>query len=407
MPAMGNAGANLTYSVAEDRAIDDTRIARQIEGEFDAPLFLTQDGRFGPGTVLARDESGKPRMMGMYKAPFNAIVPACALDGRPPVPIVVFGHGLLGNASQLTSSGARASAAELCIVVIGTDMRGMSSSDAQTVALSLNDLNKSPLMFDGLVQGVINHIALTEIARGPMAQQLFVDDNGTSIVDPGKISYFGASQGGIFGATHCAWSPVIDRCVLQVGAINYSMMLERSSDWPVHRTVLIGAYPDPLDVALNVHLLQMLWDTTDPVSVADVLLDPDIGDHLPGASAKQVLMEIGIADDEVSNIASDYQARTMGIPLLSPSVVEPFGLTPREGPLSSALVIYDYGLGGTIPPTNEPPPDNGVHGRVSTERAHLEMMRIFAETGVITQTCTAPNGCDCTASGCGTSPPGP
>ncbi len=401
MPAMGDVGANLKFSVSEDRAQEDTRIARRIDGEYDAPLFLTQDGRFTPATTMARDTSGGPQMMGMYKSPFTAIVPACALDGRGPVPIMLYGHGLLGDSGQVASGAVRDAAAELCVVAVGTDMRGMSTADTSNVAMSLNDLNKGPLLFDGLIQGVINHLALAEVARGPMAQELFVDGSGTSIVDPSRVFYYGISQGGIFGATHCAWSPVIDRCVLQVGAINYSMMLERSLDWPIHRTVLIGAYPDPLDVAINIGLLQMMWDRTDPVSIADVLLEPDIGDYLPGASPKQVLLEIGVADTEVSNIASHYGARTMGLPLLAPSVVEPYGLTPTEGPLSSAMVVYDYGLGDTIPATNEPPLENDVHSFIRKEGSHFEMMKNFIETGVITQTCTAPNGCDCTADGCG------
>jgi hypothetical protein len=170
-------------------------------------------------------------------------VPNCALDGRGPVPILIYGHGLLGDSGQVASAGVRDAAGELCMVAVGTDMRGMSESDLQNVALTLNDLNKGGLIFGGLIQGVINHIALVEAARGPMANTLFVDGDGDSIADPSRVYYYGISQGGIFGATHCAWNPAIGRCVLQVGGINYSMMLERSLDWPIHRTVLIGAYP--------------------------------------------------------------------------------------------------------------------------------------------------------------------
>jgi hypothetical protein len=234
-----------------------------------------------------------------------------------------------------------------------------------------------------------------------MAQTMLVDDEGQSLVDTSRVFYYGISQGGIFGATHCAWSPVIDKCVLQVGGINYSMMLERSLDWPVYRTMLIGAYPDPLDVTINIHLLQMMWDKTDPVSVADILLDPNIGDSIPGAPPKQVLYEIAVADDEVSNISSDYAARTMGMPVLTPSVYVPFGLEETDGPASSAMVIYDYGLADTIPATNEPPPDNDVHAFIRSQTSHIEMMRQFIESGEIVQTCTAENGCDCTANGCG------
>ena len=397
MPLMGVNGGNLTYTVTTNEPSSDPRIAFRIDGEFDAPLFLNQTNA-GPGSRLLRDGSGAPMPSGMYRAPFTAIIPQCALDATQPVPMVIYGHGLLGAADQVHSGGVRNAADGVCMVAVGTDLRGMSEIDVPNVALALNDANNGGLIFDVLVQGMINHVALVQIARGPMAQQLFVrTPGGASIVDPDRFFYFGISQGGIMGTTVCAIDPVIERCVLQVGAINYSMMLERSLDWPTYRTILIGAYPDPLDVALILNLMQMQWDRTEPTSVADVLQ----GEGFPGTPQKQVLMQIAIGDDEVSNIASEYQARTMGIPTLTPSPYVPFGLEGMPEPLSSALVLFDFGVGATIPPTNEPPPDNDVHSFVRSRQAAVDMMREFLLNGRIMQTCTAANGCDCTANGCG------
>ncbi len=65
------------------------------------------------------------------------------------------------------------------------------------------------------------------------------------------------------------------------------------------------------------------------------------------------------------------------------------------------MVIYDFGLGSSIPPTNEPPPDNDVHSNIRNKQATVDMMKHFYETGEIVQLCTAPTGCDCTAGGCG------
>jgi hypothetical protein len=297
----------------------------------------------------------------------------------------------------VTSSGVRHAAAELCMVVVGTDMRGMAAIDVPNVVLTLNDANRGPLIFDVLVQGMVNHVALVQIARGPLAQSLFRKQNGMPLVDPSKVYYYGISQGGIMGGTVCAIDPVIERCVLQVGAINYSLLLERSRDWPTYHTFLLAAYKDPLDVTLILNLMQQQWDRTEPTAVADAI----VGEGIPGAPAKQVFMQIAIADDEVSNVASEYQARTMGIPTLTPSPYVPFGLSGTAGPVPSGLVIYDFGLGATIPPTNEPPPDNDVHSNLRNKRLTLEMMRRFYSTGEIVQLCTAPKGCDCTAGGCG------
>jgi hypothetical protein len=398
---VGTDASMLDFTVTDTPAQGDVRIARRIDGTYKTPLFLSNNGSFAPSTNLQRDANGKPMAVGYYNVPFTAIVPACALEpDRPNVGIMIYGHGLLGEASQAASSGTRHAAAETCNVAIGTEMRGMASMDVPNVVLALNDANKGYGIFDVLVQGMMNHIALSQIARGPMATRLFTED-GTSatptIVDPSKVYYYGISQGGIMGTTVCAIDPLIKRCVLQVGAINYSLLLERSRDWPQYRTTLTGAYPNNFDTALLVSLMQQEWDRTEPTSVADVITDGGFG-----GVPKEVFMQIAVADDEVTNLASDYQARTMGIPVITPSPYVPYGLESTSTPVSSGMIIYDFGE-PPIPLGNEAPPDNDVHGNIRNKGATTSMMKRFYETGEIVQMCTAEKGCDCTVAGaCGT-----
>jgi hypothetical protein len=387
----GTNGSALHYTVDKDEVPTDTRYARRIDGTFDAPLFLTMNGSFGPNIELVRDSAGKPMPTGLYRAPFTALVPTCAMTATAPVPIMLYGHGLLGAAiDQVSSGGPKAAASEACMVVIGTDMRGMSEQDVPNVALALNDGNLGHLIFDTLIQGMMNHIALVQIARGPMATDLFAKTGGGSLVDPSRVVYYGISQGGIFGGTVCGIDPVIKKCVLQVNAINYSMMLERSVDWPTYRTTLIGAYDDPLVVALMLNLMQQQWDRTDPVVVGDTLTTTGFPDTGP----KQVLMQYGIADDQVPNVASEFQLRSMNLPIITPSPYIPFGATEAAS-APSGVVIYDFGLGDTIPLTNTPPPANTVHSNIRNKKATTDMMKAFYETGTITNLCTGAKGCDC------------
>lgn len=392
----GTNGAGLDFTSTEV-AQSDARFAKRFTGEFDAPLFLSNETATFT-TKFLRDAGGKPMASKLYRVKYTAIVPECALTAAAPVPIIIYGHGLLGDHEQVASGGTRHAAAEVCAVAIGTDMRGMSAQDVPNVVTALNDVNKNPLVMDVLLQGMMNHVALVQVARGPMAQRLFTD-NGTSYVDPNKVHYYGISQGGIMGTTVCAIDPVIEKCVVQVGAINYSLLLERSLDWPTYRTTLNGAYPNGLDDALVLSIMQQEWDRSEPTSVADIVTK---GGAFPNTPAKKVLMQIAIADDEVSNIASEYQQRTMDIPTLTPSPYVPWGTETTTGNVSSAMVLYDFGLGGTIPPTNTPPPDNDVHSNVRNKKATTDMMKAFYETGLINPTCTAPKGCDCTVTnGCG------
>jgi hypothetical protein len=398
LAAMGTNAANLSFTVDSDTTPTDTRWARRIDGTYEVPMFLNMEG-FGPGILLNRDSGGRPTPMGKYRAPFTAMVPQCALDATGPVPVIEYGHGLLGDAKgQVPSGGPRAAGLEICAILIGTDMRGMSAQDVPNVALALNDNNLSHLVFDVLIQGMINHVILVQLTKTKMAQELFVKPNGgPSLVDPERIYWYGISQGGIMGTTVCGIDPVIKRCVVQVNAINYSMMLERSLDWPTYRTTLIGAYDDPLVIALMLNLMQNEWDRTEPVVVADVIT----GEGFPGTPPKQVLMQVAIADDEVPNVASEFAMRTMNIPIITPSPHIPFGVE-QAATASSGAVWYDYGLADTIPLTNTPPPPNDVHSQIRNKQATVDMMKKFYAEGVITNACTAPNGCDCTVTGaCG------
>jgi hypothetical protein len=281
------------------------------------------------------------------------------------------------------------------MVAYGTHFRGFADIDLPNLALMLNDANKQDLFFPIQIQGLVDHIVLTKTAQGPMAETLFVDDQQDSIVDPSKVFYYGISQGGIMGGIIMGYEPTITRAALQVGAVNYSMLLERSLDWPTYRTIMIGAYPDPLDVALLINLMQEFWDT-DPANVVYDMIPGTVEGSVP----KQILMQIAVADDEVSNIASHSQARSMGINTLSPSVDEPYKVPLAAEPLESALVIFDWGLGDTIPLTNEAPPDNDVHGDLRFYEACTSQIGTFFETGEIVSTC-GDSGCTCTDGGCG------
>ncbi|HUS27792.1 MAG TPA: hypothetical protein VMZ53_04770 [Kofleriaceae bacterium] len=396
---IGDASA-LHFTIDTDTTPGDTRIARQITGTFDAPLFLDTEVTTASQINLLRDGSGKPMASKLYRVPFTAIIPQCALQGGETVPIMLYGHGLLGASNQVASGGTRAAAAEICAVAVGTDLRGMSEVDVPNVALALNDGNDGHLIFDTLIQGMMNHIALVQIAKGPMAAAgsgLFRKNGDQPLIDPDKFYYYGISQGGIMGTTICGIDPVIKKCVVQVNGINYSMLLERSADWPQYAVILQGGYGNPLVTALMINLMQNEWDRTEPVAVADVLTTTGF----PNTPAKQVFMQFGIADDQVPNVGSELQMRTMGIPLITPTPFHIYGVEEKTSAPSGA-VMYDFGLSGTIPLTNTPPPRNDVHSNIRNKKATTDMMKTFYETGVITNVCTAPNGCVCTVAGaCG------
>ena len=385
-----------TVRIESDQQVDDgAQIRRRVDGFVTAPLFLTQDGAYAPGTVLALDGDGLPALQGRYDIPFTAIIPACAYTAPAPVGMMIYGHGLNGSGEQAAGGAIRATAAAACVITAGTDMRGMSSKDIGNIARALTNLDHAAEIFEVLIQGLVNHVALARAMETVLATEVFVcraEDatatgctQGAPLGDPTQLHYYGLSQGHIFGTTFMAYLPTVRRGVIGVGGGNYSTMLERSSDWPTYRTILLGAYSDPLDVVMAINLFQQRWDQTETSGIANVVL----AGTATGVPPKQLLLHMAIGDDEVPNLATEWQARTMGIPVLAPaSPYVPWGMTMATGPLAggSALVIMDGGA-PPVPLTNEPAPETGMHNLTRNQAASRRQIAHFFATGEVRNEC--------------------
>jgi hypothetical protein len=384
LDAMGVAGANLTYDVTDDAPYQDgTEVARRVIGTYQAPMVLTDDASLS--SVLARDANGAPMITGMYDSPFVAMVPECAA-AQAPVPIIIFGHGFFGDIKEAQGRYMRQVAQQMCMVVLGTEWRGMAERDIAGAALALNDASLITGFGERIVQGIVNYITLVQLARGAFASDLLVDGAGTSIVDTSRIYYYGISQGHVLGATLMAYEPEIERATLAVGGGPWSLLIERSTQWPAYKTIIQGAYPGPLNIVVISALLQLAFDPTENL-------------HVVGTIDKQLLLHMAVGDSQVSNLATQQQAREIGLPVLAPALYVPYGLEEQTGPLSSALVIYDQGPEPLPPETNATHDiDNDTHGELRYEPAVLRQIETFWTTGEIVNECAG--ACDCAAGSC-------
>jgi hypothetical protein len=394
--AIGTNGANLTFTIDSDDPNDDPPlVAHYIQGHYTAPQFLTDNGS---GTSrLARDANGKPMIVGTYTAPFWAVIPAC-VSNTSKLPVVVYGHGLMGAGDEIDSHNMKYTANYMCAITIATDWRGMSAEDLNSVGAALVDANNFPTVVDHLVQGMINFIALEQIVRGPMAESDTFMMNGNPLIDPDRVYYYGNSQGGIYGGTFMAYDPNIMTGILGVPGANYSMLLDRSTDWTQYHAIQRNAYPDPIDSEILLNIFQQDWDRVDPITTTQGLIGVN-GAPVPGTPAKQILMIEAASDSQVPNISTETEARTMGIPVLTPADRVPYGLTGADGPLVNALTIVDEHPTPVPPITNTTVMEDGTHGSVRGRAAIQEQMKIFLYTGQIQQTCADASGtlvgCDC------------
>jgi hypothetical protein len=394
LAAMGDRGASLNVKVTLDEAPDaaDATIARHLRFDYDVPSVLTGDGMSG----FARGADGKPMVAGTITAQGAALIPPCA-TAQNKAGILIFGHGFFGGLPEGEGSYLRRVSRDLCVVVVSGVWLGMSLDDLGFAAMALNDANKVPAFGQRIVQGIIDFIALEQLARGELASQIFVDGQGQSIVDPTRVYFLGISQGSILGHTFFAYDPFLTRGVLHVTGAPWSLLFERSTDWPTFSSIIQSAYKGQLDTILIEQVLQMGFDWSDPIHVAP----RDLHGGLPGTPAKQYLHQISLGDAQVTNLAGEEEAREIGLPVLAPAVTVPWGMTEAQGPLANGLAIYD------LKPTPLPPAtnllnstDNGAHNDTRKYAAVVQQMQHFYETGEIVQTCVG-GPCDCTTGACG------
>ncbi len=375
----------------------DDGIVRTIDGTFEVPNFLTADG--SPGNAFTLGPDGLPTRNAQspdFTAQFHCVVPVAP---GAPVPGIVYGHGLLGSRMEVN---ALSFAAQIAIAApCATDEIGMSSEDIATLATILADLSHFDQQADRLQQGLLNQQFLGRLlnsADGFVSSPAFQTADGAPIVAAGQTQFVGNSQGGILGGAASAISSEWARAVLGVPGSNYSLLLPRSSDWPQFQVVFDAAYPDPVDQAIALQLIQLLWDRGENNGYAQHLTT----DPYDGIDAKQVLMVEAFGDHQVANVSTEALARTLGAAVHTPTIAEGRSndVTPMwkiapldpSSPTTAILVLWDFGTPAP-PPVNLPPtePEYGrdPHGAGSDEPLVLQQALTFLLTGEFTDLCNA------------------
>ncbi len=399
---MGENGANLTFEAHEESISHPERVHKFLIGEYDVPMFL--DAGFTDPSKLSRDADGKPALVGTARAPFAAVIPPCVTTETPPFKVIVFGHGLFGNGADSLDSGLLQDVAEEnCAIIVAGDFVGLTSDQLATVAFAMNDLNKAPAITEKLAQSIIDFIALARIARGPFRESDLFKYNGTELIDPDRVYYFGASLGGNMGVAYMSYDPDVTMGVVGVAGGPWSLMFERSLAWPPLRVALKGSYNrNPWDYEQNLALLGMLFEKIDLITTAHRV----VNDPLPGTPPKQILHYMAMGDMLVTNIASDFLARTLGVPVVGPALRVPYRTVEDDQPLSSGVTIYDENVTPWPPLTNVAPDDdggNGTHGDVHERMAVRRQLKHFVDTGEVVDECLLggdPAICDCSTGAC-------
>jgi hypothetical protein len=361
--------------VDDDAGVD--TIGRVVTGTFTVPNWLTGDGGPGNGFHYGDADLGAvpdalPVANGTLVATFRCNVADSVLDGDSPGRLVQYGHGLLGSEREINAGNVRDMSNEHDAVYCATKWAGMSEDDVGNAIDSLGDMSNFPTLVDRLQQGVLHHIALGRLMvadDGLASHPAFQRDDGTALIDTDRVVYDGNSQGGIMGLMLAAVSPDLERAVLGVPGMNYSLLLSRSVDFDPFRDIVVPAYPDPLERSLIISMVQMLWDRGEGAGYVRHI----VSDALPGTPTTDVLLHVAFGDWQVTEISAFIAARTMGVPVHRPVTapgrsgeVEPgWGLDAIPYPVDdidypwegSGLIVWDSGsdpipFGATPPRTS-------------------------------------------------------
>ena len=388
---IGVAGGNFTITKMEDNP--SMYVARRIVGTFTVPQFISPADPTNPQAEMEVDAQNHPVMKGHYEAPFTMIIPKSALT--TPAALLLSGHGLLGTAEGTLSadSGLAQAAVAHNTIMFATDWIGTSANENPAggkngaLAYAVTDMNHLPWVTNRMQQGILNAMVLTRIVRDKMAKDPVMTIGGKATADPTRVFYWGISDAGIHGTALMGYSPDITQAVLGVPGGPWSLMIQRSSEWPAFALVMQGAYPDYLDKQLFLALSQMDFDYGDPTTAAPhVVIDP-----LPGTTKKQMLLQMAVNDSLVPNLSTEELARTMGIALIGPPAIDVYGMVPVTDPQPSGLSLWDIHPMPPVPLTNETPTSsNGAHDQIHSLVNLQAQIETFFKTGQVVNTCAGP-----------------
>jgi hypothetical protein len=340
-------------------------------------------------------------------ASFVCNIPKGAENGTKYRPSL-YGHGLLGEASQV-STGKLYDLAQFGMMFCATDWSGMSFEDIPNAVTLLAELGRFSTLADRAQQGMLNFLFLGRAMIHPdgfCANQEF-QFNGSCAMDTSRLYYNGGSQGGIMGGSLTAVAPDFTLAHLGVPGMNYSTLLQRSTDFDTYAQIMYRFYTKPIERQIALSLIQMLWDRAESDGYAHHM----IKDPYPNTPNHRVLMTPAFGDHQVTNWATDVMARTVGVSIRVPEVdpgrhpaganaywgIPAIGAYPFAG---NAMIVGEIGplrtegdreKGTTPPPVENIPNRAGVdpHGPdwSETPDGYLAIATFLSPLGYVPAVC--------------------
>ncbi len=374
-----------------DWSIDATEVNTEnwiAEGTFEVPNFLDEDG------LVQMDADGLPISQGTYPEEFRLTIPLSVTETRP---VIVYGHGFFSNLGESSGGAVNQLCRERGFSAIATNM-GFNESDMfSQLDILTTRLQDMHWLISLHWQKLVNQTALAKLVQERLSTELTVDWGGGEFLplDGAAVHYSGISNGGTYGYLVASTSPAFERAVLMVGGGGLTHFLQRAVNWRDFEWFFDGVVEDKQAMQILLATLQIPLDSIDSLNYVHRLTR----NRFPGLGPMRASVHMAVNDSQVRNILTEWSCRTAGVPLVTPSAKDIWGLEtitavlPDGAPdADSALHVYDEHVEPS-PITNVPPmADNGTHGTMGRLPVMQEAWYQFLEYGRIVQVCDGP--CD-------------
>lgn len=291
--------------------------------------FLASDYRSGDAITAATPQD-------TWTLPAYIWLP---VDASPPYPVVVYGHGINGNASQGQRLAEDLTAQGMAVVAVDALHHGehpTADPDNQLPALIFLGINLSSFAFDtqslrgSFDQSTADRLQLLSL----LGSNPDIDGDGINDLELEQVMYFGVSLGGLMGPQLMASHAPMQAGVLAVAGGNLPLFSTETAvmdDLSSVLEYLVGP-PDVFDRLVPV--MQMGVDAADPAVWGVHVVSERLDDGLPA----DVLFPVAVIDDTVPPATAKSLARGLGVPHLAPVIDPVAGLDEVSGPLHANLL---------------------------------------------------------------------
>lgn len=392
----------VTLVKEEEGNCANSKIGRSLTVRVTSPNFL--DHKHHRGGFLPRKNGAREPVVAKGETEtFVLIRVPCSLT-QPEHPqaaaqVVEFGHGLFGTRQEIAAGWIGEWLDRTKMIFFASDWFGMSKFDKlQIVRIILSDLSNFAIIPESIMQGWANKVVIYKSMQSGQLRQLLHNSGISLVPHNAQIPFYGISQGGILGGGYAASSPFISRAALGVPGSPFSLLLARSHDFDMFKTLFGFSLYGWRDIRLALTLMQQLWDQGESAGWLS---------NVPTSNPqKTMLIQDAHGDAQVTILGAQVMARMIQAKNLMPAVGPIWGVSPTtasdnvtivSSTTHSAITEWRYENVPAMPFENIAPSEEyDTHECVRREPLGQDQIFEFFSSGIISQTCNGP----CTKASC-------